>query len=356
MKKSWFEYLCNEIVRPQYQVVALCFTFSVVIFFGWRAIYMYRPLEQWPEVKSVVPEKVKEWGGEPVVVQVGLYITNWHAFNIVTNDFAVDGVVWFQFDPALISLATISKFSFERGDIVKKSPPKTKLIEKKLFVEYKIRVRFTSTLNHQFFPLDDHHIFLSLVNTYVTPSEVIFQSYKSDFSISKNVFIPGWSQVDHSVKTGYEEEYLDKFDMRKVVRYPKAVFMFDFARLGISLIFLIFLPFFLIFFISIFWFSFEPDQGRSIMALTTSALASLIAYRFVIQGMSPKVGYFLLSDHIFMFFLALAFGSFVLAFLWIRQKNMTPFMIKIRGILFITFHLLFIAMWYYLLFLWVKGV
>ncbi|HEA28638.1 MAG TPA: hypothetical protein ENH91_01350 [Leeuwenhoekiella sp.] len=356
MKKNWFETFCIQIVRPPYQVVMLCFTFAIVLILGWKAIGLYRPLEEWPEVKSIVPEQIKEWGGEPVVVGVGLYLTNWQVFDEVNSDFVVDSVVWFQFDPSLISLETIGKFSFEKGEMQSKSAPSTKLIDKKLFAEYKVRLRFTSTLNHQFFPLDDHHVYMTVVNTYVTPSEVIFQAYKSDFSMSKHIHIPGWRLVNRSVKAGYEEGYFSKFDERKVIRYPEVVFMLDFARSGISLTLLIFLPFFLIFFISIFWLGFEPDKTNDIMALTTGALASMIAYRFVIQGMSPKVGYFLLSDHIFTFFLALAFISFVIALVWVRHGKMTPAMIKMRGIVFISFHLLFIGVWYYLLFMWVKGL
>jgi hypothetical protein len=356
MKKSWLENFCLQIVRPQYQVVVLCFTFTVVLLLGWQAIRLYRPLEEWPEVKPIVPEKIRTWGGEPVVVDVGFYISNWRVFDVVNNDFKVDGVVWFQFDPALLSLETISKFSFAKGELSSKSEPSTKLIDKKMFVEYKIRLHFTSTLNHQFFPLDDHHVYMTLVNTYVSPSELIFKAYESDFVMSKDIHIPGWSLIDRSVRAGYEEDYFSKFDTRKVIRYPEVVFVLDFKRFGISLILLIFLPFFLIFFVSIFWFGFEPDKTSNIMSLTTGALASLIAYRFVIQRMSPNVGYFLLSDHIFTFFLALAFMSFILALIWVRRGEMTSAMIIMRGLAFISFHLLFIGVWYYLLFLWVKGL
>ena len=142
MKKSWIATILEGIVQPQYQVLTFLCTFAIVMFFGWRAIKMYRPLEQWPEVESIVPDKIKEWGGEPVTVEVGLYINNWHTFEVETNDFVVDGVIWFQFDPALISLDTVGKFSFERGELIEKSDPSTKLIEKKLFAEYKIRLRF----------------------------------------------------------------------------------------------------------------------------------------------------------------------------------------------------------------------
>ncbi len=291
-----------------------------------------------------------------VQVEVGLYITNWHQFKIVENLFVFDGVIWFQFDPALISLDTIDKFSFEKGELLRKSSPSTKLIDGKLFAKYKVRLRFTSTLSHEFFPLDDHRIYITIVNTYVMPSEVIFRSYKSDFATSKKIFIPGWYQVDTAVQSGYEEEYIDKFDQRKVIRYPQVVFMLDFARSGTRLIFLIFLPLFFIFFMSLFWFAFEPDEGRTIMALATGSVTALIAYRYITQTMSPpRIGYFLLSDHIFTFFLALAFVSFVLALLWVRRGSMSKGMVIARGIIFILFHIIFILMWYYLLFIWVKG-
>ena len=355
MEKNYLHYFCRQVVRPQYQLLALIITSSIVIFLGERAVKRFQPNEKYPEVQSITPEKLKEWGGDPVLVEVGLYITNWHQFNLVDNLFVFDGVVWFQFDPALISLDTIHKFSFEKGEILQKSEPSTKLIDGNLFAEYKIRLRFTTVLSHQSFPLDDHRIFISLVNTVVTPSEMIFRSYKSDFGVSKKIFTPAWYHIDRAVNTGYEEETIDKFDERKSIRYPKAVFMMDFIRSGIRLILLIFLPVFLIFFISLFWFTFEPEESRTIMSLVTGAITSLIAYRFVIQNMSPKVGYFLLSDHIFTFFLALAFISFVLALLWVRRGTMSQGMVIARGLIFILFHILFIAMWYYLLFHWMRG-
>jgi hypothetical protein len=353
MKKNYLESFCRNIVRPEFQVVMLLITASIVIFMGGMAMRRFQPFEQAPDMESITPEKIRQWGGDPVAVEVGIYISNWHQFKIVGNEFIFDGVVWFQFDPALISLDTISKFSFLKGELIQKSAPSTKLIDGKLFAEYKIRLKFATTLTHRFFPLDDHRIFIALVNTHVTPSEVIFRSFKSDFETSKRIQIPAWYQVDKGVQVGYAQENFDKFDERKSVRYPQVIFILDFARSGVSLILLIFLPIFLIFFLSLFWFTFEPVERGSIMALTTSAITSLIAYRFVIQNMAPKVGYFLLSDHIFTFFLALAFFSFVLALLWVRRGAMTPGMITARGLVFILFHILFILMWYFLLFMWI---
>ncbi len=347
--------ICRKIVSPLYQVVLLMITASIVLFLGERSLRRFQALEKYTAIETITPEMLKQWKGEPVRVEVGIYISNWHRFDLVENDFIFDGVVWFQFDPSLISLDTIDKFAFEKGELLTKSEPDTKLIDGKLLAEYKIRLRFTTFLSQRFFPLDDHRIYIGLINTSVSPSEMVFYSFKSNFVTSDKIDIPAWNRVDTEVKTGYEEEFYDKFDTRKVIRFPKAVFMMDISRSGIRLILLIFLPLFLIFFISLFWFNYEPDKTSPIMYLSTGAVTSLIAYRFVIQNMSPKEGYFLLSDHIFTIFLAFAFFSFVFSLIWVREGSMTPGMIILRGIVFVCFHILVIISWYILLFQWIKG-
>lgn len=355
-KKSYVVRFAAFIVRPFSQVIILAISLGFILFFGNLTTRYFRPLEQRPNIQSITPAKIKEWGGDPTVVQVGLYINSWQEFDVVQNNFVFDGIIWFQFDPALISLDTVDKFSFEKGEILKKSEPDTKLIDGQLFVEYKIRLRFTSELVHKFFPLDDHRIYIVLVNTFITPGEMVFKVNKSTFISDENVFIPDWIQIDHEVKSGYQEQYIDKYDDRKVVRYPQVVFTIDFVRSGISLIFLIFVPIFIIFFISAFSLALDPrkESGKSIIALATGGLTAIIAYRFVIQGMAPKVGYFLFSDHIFTFFLILSFMNFLVSIIIMLHGKLSPMIIKIRGLLFISFHILFIVTWIYLLFFWIR--
>lgn len=354
MKKNRFYSLFSTIVRPQYQVIALIITFLITIFVLNRALDLYRPFEKMTQLLPITPKKIKEWGGEPTVVQVGLYITNWHKFDVRDNLFVFDGVLWFQFDPALISLDTVDKFSFEKGEILKKSKPDTKLIDGKLFAEYEVRLRFTTNLTHRMFPLDDHRIYIAMLNTFVTPSEVIFQVNKASFSFSESVFIPDWKQIDYEVASGYEEQIIDKYDKRKVVRNPKVIFALDFRRSGISLIMLILLPIFLIFFIGLFSFAFDPAVAQMpIVLIATTALTSLVTYRFVIQRMSPTVGYFLLSDLIFTLFLAFAFIVFIIGVSMVKSGRLLHILVVLRGITFLLFHISFITFWYYLLFYWV---
>ena len=354
MKDSLYTFF-STIVRPKYQVVALLVTSVITVFVLNRALNLYRPSEKMTQVLPITPQKIKEWGGEPTEVQVGLFITNWHEFDVRDNLFVFDGVLWFQFDPALISLDTIDKFSFEKGEILKKSKPDTKLIDGKLFAEYEVRLRFTTNLSHRMFPLDDHRIYIAMLNTFVSPSEVIFKVKKSSFSVSESVFIPDWQQIDYEVKSGYEEQDIDKRDKRKVIRNPKVMFTLDFRRSGISLIMLILLPIFLIFFIGLFSFAFDPSVAQMpIVVISTTAVTSLVAYRFVIQGMSPKVGYFLLSDFFFTLFLAFAFMVFIIGVSVVKSGKLQHLLVIVRGVIFLLFHISFIVLWYYLLFHWIS--
>ncbi len=345
--------LFSYLVRPQWQVLALILTGAIIIVMLHHAMSLFRPFEKRTQLLPVTPKIIQEWGGEPTVVSTGLFITNWHEFNVQDNIFVFDGVVWFQFDPALIALDTIDKFTFEKGEILKKSKPETKLIEGKLFAEYEIRLRFTTNLIHRLFPLDDHRIYIGMINTSVEPSEVIFKVNKGSFGESENVFIPDWKMIDHGVESGYEEQIIDKYDGRKNIRVPKVIYALDFSRSGVSLIMLILLPIFLIFFFGLFSFAFDPTMAiTSIIGISTTALTSLVAYRFVIQSMSPKVGYFLLSDIIFMLFLALTFFVFIVGVSVVKTGALQQVIVNVRGILFIVFHIVAIVAWYYLLFYW----
>lgn len=343
------------IVRPHYQLLILGMTSLVIIYFLYASLNMYRPLEQSTTLLPITPNLIKEWGAEPTVVDTGLFITNWHEFDVRYNKFIFDGIVWFQFNPALISLDTIGKFSFEKGEILEKSEPDTKLINGKIFAEYQVRLRFTTNLNYQLFPLDDHEVYVAMINTAVSPREVVFKVKKSNFVISENVFTANWRQVDHEVASGYEQQQLDKYDSRKTIYVPKVIYTLHFRRSGVNLIMLIFIPIFLIFFLALFSFAFDPASAQMpIVIIATTALTSLIAYRFVIQRLSPAVGYLLFSDAMFMLFLSFSFMIFVIGMAVVKAAKLGHPLVIARGVIFLLFHALLIITWIYLLFYWIE--
>lgn len=245
---SWMYRFFNRLVHPFFQVLVLIFSTIVICYMLNVALSKHRPLEKKTQLLPITPKKLSEWGGDPTDVRTGLFITNWHKFDMRENIFVFDGVLWFQFDPSLISLDTIEKFSFEKGELLKKSAPDTKIIDGQIFAEYEIRLRFTTNLSHQMFPMDDHRIHIAMLNTFVSPSELVFRVDKLSFGLSESVKIPDWTQVDHFVESGYEEQHIDVYDKRKTIRNPKVIYALDYRRSGVNLIMLILLPIFLIFF------------------------------------------------------------------------------------------------------------
>ena len=76
-------------------------------------------------ILPLTPSIIAETGSIPARVNAGLRINNMREFDFINNKFAFDGIVWFVFDPAIVSLDTISNFAFERAEIKSKSAPET---------------------------------------------------------------------------------------------------------------------------------------------------------------------------------------------------------------------------------------
>lgn len=351
-KHGWVHFF-ELIVTPKYQLIALASTTLLLVLISIYPFSIYQFLEPTPQLLSVTPKQINQWGGNATEVTVGLHIINFPEFDILHNNFIIDGIIWFEFDPSLVSLETVEKFSFEKGDILKKIVSDNKVINGRFFVEYNITVKFTTNLAFEFFPIDDHRIFLTLTNKFVSPHELVYQAYVSGFTIAQAIFVQGWDIINKNVMAGYSESHLDENDPKKVVLNPKVVFSIDFARTGFQHVSLIFLPLFLMFFITIFSFTLDPIEDKSlILSLSLGGITAILSYRFVIQGMSPQVGYFLLSDHIFMMFLVFVIVAFLVNIILMSRKKEPISLLMLRGIVYLLFYITLIIVWYYLLYVW----
>lgn len=351
MKQSVAIRLLGNIVLPRYQVLFVIVSFVIISFLTYKPLTEFYSSEPMPHLIPIMPLQIKEWGGGSAVVNVGMYIINFPEFDIVQNNFVLDGIVWFEFDPSLVSLETVGKFTFEKGEIKRKTDPFTKIINDKFFARYNVRLRFTTNLSYKLFPLDDHRLYIALINRSVSPSEMIFQSYESDFFLSDSIYTAGWKEVKRQVRTGYAEAQLDEFDPRKTVLYPKVVFSLNYKQDGIRRVLLILLPLFLMFFMGLYSLSFDPkEHSGKILSLASAGVTSLLAYRFVIERMTPNVDYFVLSDQAFTFFLVVALIEFIFGVYVIREKTITNTILVFRGLLFLSAHIFAVVFWYYLIY------
>ena len=280
-------------------------------------------------------------------VETGIHLENFHEFDLTNNSFVLNAIVWFKFNPSVISLDTIEKFSFEKGDILSRSKAMTKLIGNLVLAKYRIKFKFTTNLNYKVFPLNSHRIFITLTNKEVSPKELIFESSESGLTLSKNMLISGWKKDRHEVLTGYSESLLDRNDPSTKIFHPVIVFVLDFIRSGARQLVVLFVPLLLFFYLMLFSLSLGKDLyiRRSIMSF--GSISGIIGYRFVVERVSPQVGYLMFTDHVFNLLLFIALLIFIIN-LATKDKEYH----FVRGLVVLIAHFTFLTAWYYLCFYW----
>lgn len=345
---------CSKITQPSYQLFLLIFTTTVIAFFSYSALYKQTPLEEIPLIYPISEINTQQ-SSDPATVEVGFQITHMPTFNSFDDKFAFEGKLWFLFDPAEISLDTVKKFSFEKAKIVYQSEPELKLINGKLFAEINLRIKCNSGLVNTAFPLDAHRIFINLTNQAVTPQEMVFKCDETQFLVSPAIHIPEWKASKTSVITGYTRANLDTDDTNKKTTHPKVIFAIDFSRSGLRHVFIILLPLFLICVMAMIALGVQEQIIDKALDISLAGAASIIAYRFVIESMSPRSSSFMIADYIFTFFLIISCLQVLFAKMTYLKKELPPFFLFLRAILALVLYLFFIIIWGFLLFIWIPS-
>jgi len=293
-------------LKPANVVLSCFFIFFIILIFLLRKpLTTFAASEPFVNLVSFTPQKIAEFGGATTKVDVGMNIREIRYFNILSGDFVLDITIWFKFDHRLVFLDRIGKFKFDRAVILEKGPPYKSLVGKKTLVSYDMRIKLRDTLNYKRFPLDDHRIFITLTNFFLTILEVSFVAYNSNFTYNPEIQTQGWVCVGKSVRTGFLERDIKLNGRVRKEYYPRIVFALDFERSGIRNILTIVIPLLIIFFISSITLAIEhtKENKTRLITMAIASVTAIIAYRFIIDNMSPKTGYFMISDHFFFLFL-----------------------------------------------------
>lgn len=331
-------------IRPLIQVLLITFSACIIWYCLFKRLNTFNTQDPKPPIIEVTPETYNAFGGFPDTVQVGLYINQFRAFNMTNNEFDFDGIIWFEFNPDILSLATLEKFVFKGGEVISKSAPDTQIVNNKLLVRYHIRVKSTGQLNYADFPLDNHSLSFVVANYFVSPSTILFSSSVREFILKAPTASFGWERIDHRVSTGIEKTEIDTHNENKTSYYPIAVFTIDFIRYGIRYTLSIMLPLLLIFYLTLFSLSWGKSGG---IGMATAGITATLGYRFVIENLSPKAGYFMLSDYIFFLFLTCNALIFLVN---IIDQYARPLTLKEKFSALCTLHVFVIACIYLLLF------
>ncbi len=347
--KKFLAQLNKYVSKPSFQVsIVIISIFALIIMFSFpqadfRSSDTYRIIE--PINPQISDEKIVE-------LKTGIFIKNFPVFDTTNNDFIMNAIVWFEFDPHLISIENIEKFSFEKGTILEKSKPEVKIINEKLFARYKVKIQFQSNLNYDLFPIEDHTISIALINTHLNPKEIVLISNNSNLLIKDKIFTGDWKQINSEVYYGYSISQIDKFNPEKTSTYPTVVFLIDFEKTGVKDSLIIFVPLYIALFLSLFSLILSINNTKGMLSLSVGSISALLFDLFILEKLTPDVSYFTLSDKIFAILLVSVFAILLFNMFVIRLvslKKHIPKLIILRNYAFISLLLFIILFTYYVL-------
>jgi hypothetical protein len=299
--------------------ISLAIIFSTLVYASWFKRIFTEPKAIF---KTLVPKDytVLKQRRDQVKIDVGLFIRDYSTFDMVKGEITFNGSIFFEFDPYEISLDEIGEFTFARATILEKSLPKTMLFVDKIYARYDIKVAMFSDLEYQYFPFDSHRIDIGLINkSFLTErlNNVKFIGQNSRFHVNHDSVVetPQWHLYHKFVKHGYISEIFNTYVKEAVLYYPVTYFTFEYVKKGMKNALIIVLPIILMLFIGLFALALDQKKYRiTSISISTTALSAVIAYRFIIENIQPKVAYFMLSDYLYFIFLIAIFIVFLLSF------------------------------------------
>lgn len=303
-------YFFNHVNGRLILSVFLSFIFIVMLLISIKKIEFH---EVEPSIQSYEPEEGRKFGDTPPSVEVGIFVRSMPKFDIDNGQFSLIGSIWFYYYPSQISLEDIKKFKIDRGEILQKSEPKSKKVKEKILTVFDVNISFSSELNYRYFPFADHRVFLVVKFPQSTAQEMLLVSGKSNIIFDEDLFPGGWKLVDYATRYGFYSEYLDKNENKKFLANPQIYFSFNFKKPGFRKILIIIIPAFILFLLAMISLLIQNRESNQVSVnLSLAAISGLLVHRFVIENLSPKVGYFIMSDWLYTMFITMSFFSFIL--------------------------------------------
>lgn len=336
-----FKSRAEHITSIPVQIALLVASFIILALCLYKPITQFQPIDSKPTIETL---STRQPG--VITIQTGLSVTDFLKFDAIKNEYQVNGIIWFTFNPQQVPPDLIEKFSFTKGELVKKSDPViTKNADGSTTALYYIRVQFTTIPNYKRFPLDDHYLFLNVTNTALGSRNAVFVVPDDGFTLAENIYIPGWQLVEHTARAGFAHVMNAP---GSTIMQPKASFAIGLSKQDYRQLLLIILPLLLIFYFGIFAFSIKD----TVLAITLvlASVSGLMAYSFVMQTLSPQVGYLMLSDYMFLLFLGTIFVVFFVTALDATPEHILSkkAVMRIKGFTIIALYIALIVLWYYL--------
>jgi len=320
-------------ISPILQTLYIFLSFFIITYI--TSLHVTRPpiLEkQTFDLQPVTPQKINEYGGRPDEIEIGLHIKSFSEFDIVKNTFIFSGILWFRLYPQTISLEELKNVTLMRGHFTYISEPAIQLQNKRMLVMYDVAGKFSNPINYKNFPIDSHRIYLGILHQGITPKEGIFTTSQRNFVFRPNLVHFGWQFANRNTETGMQVSHIDAYNEYTKREYPTAIFSIDVTRASTRHISSIMLPLLmLIYFVTL---SFSTSFSTAIW-ISADGIAAIIAYRFVIENMSPSAGYYMISDYFFLLALVCVFLLFICN---VIDKHLYALPLAIKHLIILSIH------------------
>lgn len=278
----------NERVSALYQVSTFLVTLTLLAILFVTRYHSFMPHDPMYQLQQNTVMNKK-------YVTVGYHIMHFNKFFVSQNEFECDGTLWFIFDPDIVSLDTIKKFTIYNGELITVHKPILSKKENKTVAQFRIHLSFHTPLNYRLFPFDDHTLNIIIANNFF-PEDVSFASSKKDITIDPALYLPGWTIMNKEARTGYTQA---AFQLEsEPAKRQEAVFTLSAERNDPMLAVNIFLTLLLMLFITLLTFSSDEDC----VLIVTVGIVALVGYRVVMVAQAPNhISYFIFSDFVYLF-------------------------------------------------------
>lgn len=286
------------------QILASLSTSLIFIFILFPFLTRFISLDPIPHIIKLDQEQMEKLAPK-TIVKTGLYIKDFSEFDMLNNKFKLEAVLSFEYNPQEVTEEELSKFHFERGQITYRSAPAKRKIGKSELLYYSIMVEFDNEMNYERFPLDDHQLHIVFQNHRLSPQDVVFVSNNNRFIVQASRHIEAWKGINTFATSGYVEEILERIEKpQTTIQYPRIVFSIDYSRYSLRPLFMVLLPLLAIFLILIFsLIPISPTMYSTRVHMLVGATTALVVYLFAMTPSSPKVGYMMFSDYIYIYVL-----------------------------------------------------
>lgn len=311
--------------------------FQLVTFFGATLLLIpifYRSLVVF-NAREILP-KLTPYTNTTTPIYTGLTIHHFMDSDTIKNIVGIDATLWFAYDPTLITHEQIEQFSFDNATVEKSqiSYQRQGSLE---IATFDIQVHAKMDFNFKEYPLDDHRIWFSLKNSALPAQKYSFVVNQNSLSLDSTAQISNCVSENIKAQSGFITQEYTLPDGKHEINSSRVLFSFDCNPIDMRHFLNIFLPLYLIFFLTLFSFSFVyAEHTTDVPSIAAASVPALFAYRFVIESISPNVSYFMVSDYLFFLYLVLSLLTF-LSISWALNHS-----VQIKKLIIISLYLLMI--------------